>query len=253
MANFKLNVNTDAAIILTAKLERMHRSAMPSAIRSTLNDAAFTMKKKEILSSARLNMTVRNPIFFKKFTGVKRATGFKVDTMYSEVGFKNTDKNPIKGKKAIEGMESNEFGGQDNDGGMYIGKSRNAKGLVKRNARFDKSKVTRGYKSSNIRTKKSNNNFMGRVFASIEDDKNVFINSKSGRFLVKAISVERGTKDKKAKVKLEFLMRHRKQHIAKAKATHFNREAAITTSKQMDGFYLKNAEFQFNKVLKSTR
>ena len=249
MSNFQLNVNTDAAIILTAKLERMHRSAMPSAIRSTLNDAAFAMKEKEILDSAKINMKVKNPTFFKRFTGLKRANGFNVNSMYSEVGF--LDRGQKSATKAInKGMESNEFGGQDNDGGMYIGKSRNAKGLVKRNARFDKSKVTRGYRSSNIRTKKSNNNFMGRIFASIQENKSVFINSKSGRFLVKAISVERGGKDKKAKIKVDFLMRHRKQHIAKAKATHFNQEAALKTQKQMDNFYKKNAEFQFSKIWK---
>jgi hypothetical protein len=49
------------------------------------------------------------------------------------------------------------------------------------------------------------------------------------------------------------LMRHRKQHVAKAKATHFNKEAALKTQKMMDDFYLKNATWEFNKVLKSTR
>ncbi len=42
----KLDVNTDSAIQLTAKLERLHRSSFPSAVRNTLNDAAFDMKKK---------------------------------------------------------------------------------------------------------------------------------------------------------------------------------------------------------------
>ena len=48
-------------------------------------------------------------------------------------------------------------------------------------------------------------------------------------------------------------MRSRKEHKAKAKATHFSREAALKTQQKMDNFYLKNATFQFNKVLKSTR
>jgi len=48
-------------------------------------------------------------------------------------------------------------------------------------------------------------------------------------------------------------MRSRTKNPAKAKATHFNKEAALKTQQQMDSFYLKNATYQFNKVLKSTR
>ena len=39
---------------------------------------------------------------------------------------------------------------------------------------------------------------------------------------------------------------------ARAKATYFNREAALTVQKKMDEFYAKNAQFQFDRVLKST-
>lgn len=239
MANFQLNVNTDAAIILTAKLERMHRSAMPSAIRSTLNDAAFTMKKKEILDSAKINMKVKNPAFFKRFTGLKRANGFNVNSMYSEVGF--LDRGQKSAIKAInKGMESNEFGGQDNDGGMYIGKSRNGKGLVRRSARFDKAKVLKTKSKSNI----------ARMYASEKSQKQVFINTSKGRFLVQVKSFERGINGSGPNIKLDFLMRHRKKYIAKAKATHFNKEAALKTQNQMDNFYKKNAEYQFAKIWK---
>ena len=81
MASIKFNVNTDATIALTARLERLNKSAFPSSVRSTLNDAAFEMKKKNILVSAKKNMEVRNPSFFRKFTGVKRESGFDVKSM----------------------------------------------------------------------------------------------------------------------------------------------------------------------------
>ena len=41
----KLDVNTDAAIQLTAKLERLSKSAFPSAVRNTLNEVAFEHKR----------------------------------------------------------------------------------------------------------------------------------------------------------------------------------------------------------------
>lgn len=253
MRNVSFNVNTDSVIILTAKLERMRKSAFPSAIRSTLNDSAFIMKKENILDSAKKNMVVRNPTFFRKFTGVKRATGFDVNKMQSEVGFKNTDPNPIKGKKAIEGMEHNEVGGTDKDGGMYLGKTRGARGLVKRNYRFDQSKITRSYRYSNIKTRKEGNkSFMSRAYASLNDKKLVFAEAKDGfRYLVRVKSIKRGTKNSKADIKLDFLMRHRSKKPAKAKATHFVKEGALKTQKSIDDFYVKNAEFQFNKIIKS--
>jgi len=256
MANFRMNVNTDAAIILTAKLERLNKSAFPSAVRSSLNDAAFHQKKSELLDSAKKNMTVRNPAFFRKFTGVKRATGFDVGSMYSEVGFKNTDPNPIKGKKAIEGMEHNEIGGSDDTGAMYMKKARtsnSARKLVRRKARFDKSRIAKGT-SSNVKSKKLA--FMANVIASFNEKEPTFIQTSKGRFLVQVTKISSsisGKRKGKLDIKMDFLMRSRKEHKAKAKATHFSREAALKTQQKMDDFYLKNATFQFNKVLKSTR
>ena len=248
MANFQMNVNTDAAIILTAKLERMHRSAMPNAIRSSLNDAAFEMKKKNILGSAKLNMKVKNAMFFKKFTGVNKATGFNVDSMYSEVGFINTDPNPIKGKKAIEGMESNEVGGSDSTGSMYLGKARGQNSLkrkVKVASRYDRSKLAKkhiGHK---------NNSSALALISSFEERKPVFIRAKSGiGYVVQVNKIDYEPGGKNRKISVDFLMRSRNKKPAKAKATHFNREAAIKTSKQIDEFYLKNATYQFNKVWK---
>ena len=237
----KMDVNTNANIILTAKLERLNRSAFPSAVRSSLNDAAFEDKRFNLPESAKLNMDVKNPSFFRKFTGVKRASGFNVSNMYSEVGF--SPSNEIKAKKALEGMEKNEVGGMDDDGGMYIGKSRTGRGLVKKNARFNKSKVLKTKSKSNI----------ARMYASAKSKKQVFINTSKGRFLIQAKSFQRGVNGAGPDIKVDFLMRHRKQHISRMKPTHFVKEAAIKTSKQIEGFYSKNATFQFNKVLKATR
>lgn len=245
-----LDVNTNANIILTAKLERLNKSAFPSAVRSTLNDAAFEMKKVNILASAKMNMTVRNPTVFKKFTGVKRAAGFNVSSMYSEVGF--IPKDGLSGSKVPEGMEHNEVGGSDNSGAMYLGKTRTSNSLkkrVRRSARFNKSKIAKGT-SSSVKSKKLA--FMANVYASLKENAPTFIQTSKGKFLVKVHSIGKGD-DGKRDIKLDFLMRSRKQRPAKAKATHFNREAATKTSKQIEGFYSKNATFQFNKVLKATR
>lgn len=251
MAVQQFSVNTDATIILTAKLERLNKSAFPNAVRSTLNDASFEMKKKNIFASAKLNMTVRNPSFFRKFTGVKKATGNNINSMYSEVGFKNTDPNPIKGKKAIIGMEHNEVGGSDSTGAWYLKKTRGQNSLkrkVQMAKRFDKKNLAQGNKKR-IR-KKGGQSVVMAMMAGWQEGKPVSIRSKEGiRYVVEVKSVFNMATGKRD-FKVDFLMRSRTKKTAKAKATHFNKEAAIKTSKQMESFYAKNFEFQFNKVLK---
>lgn len=251
MGKQMLNVNTNANIILTNKLERLNKTAFPAAVRSTLNDAAFAMKQGNILYSAKRNMTVRNPSFFKKFTGVNRAKGFDVKLMQSEVGFVNTDPNKLKGRKAIEGMEHNEVGGSDNTGAMYLPKARtsnSANRLVRKKSRFNKANIVRGG-GSKARSKKAQ--FIANAYVSAKENKPTFIETSKGRFLVQVTKFE--SDHKRLKIKMDFLMRSRKQNVAKAKATHFNKEAALKTQTEIEGFYAKNATFQFNRVLKSTR
>lgn len=253
MSNFQFNVNNDATIILTAKLERLSKSAFPSAVRATLNDASFFMKKEGILDSAKKNMTVRNPTFFKKYTGVKRADGFNVNSMYSQVGFSSS--NDRKVKKALEGMVSNETGGTDSDGAMYMKGARvsgSSKRVVRKAARFDKSKVSKFRAKTFKNGKTQKDTFMSRAFTSLDDKAPIFITASNGsRFLVQVTKIN--TTGTSPKVTMKFLMRPRKDHVAHAKATHFNREAALKTQKMMDQFYEKNATYQFNKVLKATR
>lgn len=247
MARQSLNVNTDAVIALTAKLERLHKSAFPSAVRSTLNDSAFLMKQKNILESAKNNMTVRNQSFFKRYTGVKRATGFKVNSMYSESGFSNS--NDIKAKKALEGMEHNEVGGSDNTGAMYLPKARtsnSAMRLVRRKSRFDKSKLAKGT-SSYMRSKKLAN--IQNMVASFQEKDPTYIETSKGKFLVQVKSYKKNANGK-IDIKLDFLMRSRRQHVAKAKATHFVKEASLKTAKQIESFYVKNATYQIKKFWK---
>lgn len=241
-------MNTDATIALTAKLERLNRSAFPNAVRSTLNDAAFQMKKEEILNSAKRNMEVKNEAFFKKYTGVEKAKGFEVNSMGSVVGFSGT--NEKKAKKALEGMKQNEYGGTDDTGMMYtknarIGKS--ADSLVRTKDRWNKSKMAKGYKMS----KKGKSN-VKKMVSSFWEKKPVAITVKSGiRYLLQVTDADYNMVEKKTKFKIKVLARTRGNGlISRANATHFNKEAALKTKEEMDEYFLKNATYQFQKVLK---
>jgi len=241
----RLDVNTRAIIHLTSRLEGLHRSAFPSAVRSTLNDAAFEMKKVNIEASARRNMKVKNKTFFRKFTGVERARGFNVGSMGATVGF--TDKGSKNSQKAVNsGMELNESGGSDSTGLMYTKKTRTGSGLVRRKDYYDTKKQASKYRSA-----QKKGNTIKRLYAGSVENKPVMISTDNGVFLVKVKSFKRGVGGGAPDIKLDFLMSDRSgKRTAKVKATHFNREAAKVTQKQIEGFYIKNAEFQFSKIWK---
>lgn len=247
MANIQFSVNTDASILLTAKLERLRKTAFPSAVRATLSDGAFSMKKSGILDSAKKNLTVRNKTVFKKFTGVERAKGYNINTMSATVGF--IDKDGVKGSKVAKGMESSEVGGVDRDGAMYMMATRTSKNrnrLVRKASRFNKSKIAKGTSSFRKSKKLSN---ISNMMASLNEKSPTFIETSKGKFLVQVSRLGKKSNGK-FNIKLNFLMRDRKDFNARAKATHFNKEAAIKTSKMMDKFYYDNAQFHFNKALK---
>ena len=77
----------------------------------------------------------------------------------------------------------------------------------------------------------------------------MFVDTKKGRALIKVNSIKK-TKKNGIKINTSLLMMDRTQKKAKAKATHFNREAAQKTQTQMEAFYHKNATHHFEKIWK---
>ncbi|KKL54819.1 hypothetical protein LCGC14_2261580, partial [marine sediment metagenome] len=82
-----LNVNTDKVVVFSNKLEKLHRSAFPIAIRGALNNAAFDVKKNTMPVSAEKEFTIRRKNFFKANSRVNMAKGFNVRTMQAMIGF----------------------------------------------------------------------------------------------------------------------------------------------------------------------
>jgi|SRR5690242_12125424 len=106
-----LDINTDATVVLTNKLEKMHRSALPIAIRNTLNKAAFDVKQKTMPESADRAFVKRAPNFFKANSRVQMATGFQVSMMRAVVGF---TPDSLRGNHnfSVAELEQQEYGGE---------------------------------------------------------------------------------------------------------------------------------------------
>ena len=100
-----LNINASETVKLTNKLEKLHRSAMPIAVRSTLNDAAF-MARKLIIKNFKSNFINRNRTFISSHASANKCQNtFDINRMQSEAGI-------IKGKtKSGDLLEKQEFGG----------------------------------------------------------------------------------------------------------------------------------------------
>jgi hypothetical protein len=110
--NLTININADEVVKYTNKLEKLHRSGLPSAIRSSLNKAAFDVKQNTMPRSASKEFINRQPNFFKANSRVQMADGFDLRTMKAVVGF--TEQN-LKGgskNKAVEELEQQERGGK---------------------------------------------------------------------------------------------------------------------------------------------
>lgn len=82
----QLDVNTDEMVQLTLGLEKIRRSAFPTAVRRALNSTAFDVKKNTLPASTRRLFTRRRANFFKANSRVNMASGFDVNQMHSMVG-----------------------------------------------------------------------------------------------------------------------------------------------------------------------
>jgi hypothetical protein len=105
MSDVSLNINQKEVVELTNKLEKLHRSALPVAIKSTLNDLAFETRKAA-LKEFDNKFIVRRPTFPKSHIRANKSPNtFDIDRMISETGV-------IEGK-SISGdrLELQEFGG----------------------------------------------------------------------------------------------------------------------------------------------
>ena len=245
----KLDVNTDAAIQLTAKLERLSKSAFPSAVRNTLNECAFDMKSKELPKSFKKNFKPKSGTisYFKKSLKVDKANGFNIKNMKSVVGLLDAS-NPID-RRFVEGMQKQEGGGIIDDGLRYLKYARGGRvnGRVISENRYDRTKVITG-RSKRKGTRKSK--FVARAYASLKTGKPIFMNTMRGNFLVKTSNVSSNISSKKLEFKFDFIAMSRKKVKTKLKSTKYNYEASIETFKKIEKFYKEKAEFQFKKYLK---
>jgi hypothetical protein len=104
-----IQVDVKDIVNLSKKLSTASRSTFPVAVRSTLNDMAFDVKKNQLIQvlKNKSGMIIRNESFFKKYSGFQKATGFEISSMYSQVGMIPSG----NASKAVNRMATQDEGG----------------------------------------------------------------------------------------------------------------------------------------------
>lgn len=241
------DVNTDGAIQLTAKLEKLHRSAFPVAVRGTLNDVAFETKKV-VPRVAGSKFNTRQKTFFKSFSTVEKASGFDLRKMRSTAGI-----NASKGSQVADGLEKQEFGGAIKGRKLIpmdtARTSGNHNKKVKRKNQFKNlGKTVRIKGRGNKGTRKSR--LVARVMVAKRLGASHMLTNRGGKGTLYEISgVSQNIKTRKLKFKLTPLYRYRNSKVSRVTKTPFMQPSAKLASKKMLKFYEKNAEKQFHRLL----
>lgn len=214
----RLDVNTDASIQLTAKLEKLHRSAFPSAVRNTLNDAAFETKKL-IPEKASSEFTIRQKNLFKRMSIVQKANGWNVNNMVSKIG--------IDGSKGSlsDGLEKQETGG-------------NLEG--RKLTPHNMGRISGNYaKKLKVKNQFSKIGKIGTKNKKVKGSKYFRIDKGS-----------KGTVFENLGNKIVPIYNYRSNPVSNLKKRPYIQPSALEASKRMEQIYFKNAQFQFKKHLK---
>lgn len=235
-----LDISTDEIVQFTNKLERMHRSALPNAVRSTLNEAAFAMKGvkgKEGLVKKYGDATFdeRTKNFTSIMTRVDKAKGWEIDKMQSNAGIA---KLPNK-DKAAEGLATQESGGTMKAERPFFPMDTARKGANKNATIAEKNKLRAIQGAIKVEGNGDKQALYKAAFSA-----SYIIYEKQKTTLFKVLSVGRG------KIELMPLYRYIKGFKAKVNEHAFIQPASQEAGTNLNKYFIEAANREFNKIRK---
>jgi hypothetical protein len=254
-------------------LNLISKKAYPTAIRDTLNNAAFDVKKNTMPKSSG-QFVKRVSTFFKASSTVEMAKGNNVLTMQSVIGFK-----PKNDKKAhsIEDLEQQEHGGKIKDRDYIAGrgartgeswnkmvrtglKLKDLKSRIKESNLIDAHRVSTKNYSATQKRNYEKSGLKGQLSKKQKFIRSAFMAQKTGRFVLgnktstgsRTISrIDSAVKiGGKIRIKRTALYSYNKGRLAPVKATHFMKRASMETSLSINKWFIVNAEKQINRIFK---
>lgn len=273
MANLKINIESKELVRVTNRLARAGRTALPNAVKGTLNSAAFDVKKNTMPKSVKKTFTEREKTFFKSTSRVNMATGSRIEDLKSVVGFYAGQGKKETGR-ATKNLEQQEEGGQIG-GRSFVPTdkarvSNSANKSVKTASRLGKitgienaekvkfinasKRPTAPIKPKKITKKaaKSRQFTIAAIRAKAKSDAEAYVLGHEGkkgvRMLYKIESVSTDRKTGKVVIKKKAQYAYRKNRKAGIKKTGFMKRAANETHLNIGAIYQKEAIRQLKKL-----
>lgn len=243
----QLDINMDAAVAHTARLERMPRSALPIAVRNTLNNVVFDIKQRTMPARADAEFINRRANFFKANSRVEMAKGFDIGSMNATVGFR-----PLGGtNRAVDDLEQQEHGG-DIGGRSFIPLK------TARSGNSWAKNVRRNLRISDIANRivdaedsKGDSRKERFIRAAIHAGRGGFVlgnyeNGQGNRILYHVRSITRVKGNMVPKLVAIYAVQAGRK--VRPKATHFMETATLQSAKKLESYYIENAEKQISKM-----
>lgn len=241
----QLNINHSAVAHHVKRLEVLGKSALPSAVRNTLNSAAFDVKGKTMPASAKKEFTQRKKNFFQANSKVVPAKGGNIPSLKATVGFVRKD-------KAVEELKQQEEGGTiggrafvttpDARTGGNWNSNVTAKNRITNLENVVNANKVRG-KSGKKLTKKQQ--FVRAAFAAQKlngSNDLVLGNSVGGVATLSRIIAIRKSKNGVLIIRRKALYTYSKGRKVRIKPTGFMKRASHDSGLKMDRFFAKHTE-----------
>lgn len=242
----KININTKAVVAFSNKLEKMSKTALPKAVRYTLNSAAFDVKTNTMPKAAEAAFEKRTSNFFKANSKVLKAEGTDLRGMKATVGFTSLN---LKGKTnfAVKDLEQQEHGGKIAGKSLIptplarIGNSRSK--LVRKALRIGKDGNLDGriINSNHVRGRTKKQRFS---FAVAKAGRGGFVlgdkEFKNGNRMIWRVNSTKRKAD--GKFDLTAIYKVIKGRKVPVRPTHFMEKSSIESAKKMEAFYIAEAK-----------
>jgi len=255
-----LNVNTDELVVLTNKLEKMHKSDLPLAIRKSLTDTAWDMKKDTLQKSASRFRDRHPGNIYRTFTRVKKAEGFNVRNMEAVMGFK-----PLPRSDFAENQEEQNRGGTiDERTFIPMAEARGGNGQVKKKYRLsqlaskniiDSKKVTsrKGRGGSKVNVKGKQKFIVAAIAAKKQSGNDAYVISQfenGGRRTLYHVKKAKPQRGGGVDLKLTPIYNVKGKRKVSVKKTGYITEAAMNAEKLMPRNFQKAAEHRIKKAMR---
>ncbi len=246
----KIDINTDACVVMTNKLEQLHKSAFPSAVRGTLNRAAFDVKTNTLLKTVDEEFEKRQPNFFRAFSKVQVATGFNLSTMQAIIGMTPQG---LKGgnNHAVDDLQQQEHGGTIG-GRNFI--PLNTARIGNSNSRNVKpgnriSNIKNVVSAKNNRSKNVKGRFLRSVFAANSGGYVLSERLKGRQILWRIDSISSNARHRNLVIKKTALYTYDETRDVKIQATGFMEHASLESAHKIERFYNEEGKRQIERLM----